>query len=215
MKKSLSKKIASYALTGAAVTVGGVSMAEADVVDSMTSPVTLEADMPGQSVDVDVDGDGVFDFILSVFDNSTGVSEAFVITGLGANLVGPDSGATTYQGNRNYLDVFNTSFAGTSAVGSAVLGVTYGANTITAFTNLGGITGQPGGLQFDIGGQTHFGAIFLDSQITGQGVGEMTFSFQWETDPDVAFSLAVVPEPTSLALLALGTVGLASRRRRR
>ena len=177
----------------AAVTLGGVNMADAQIICDSAASVTANAQ--GESFDFDVDGDGVDDFNISVAGTFNGagfpsVSSFFVISGLGSNLVGADSGTATYNGVNNYLGV------GAASTSAGVMFIRYpGAGGL--FYGAGG----PFGLQFDIGGVSHVGFADLTSINSDNSA---TFNFQWEK----------VPEPSSLGLLAMGGLGLLARRKK-
>lgn len=217
--KRIAKKMAIYAAAGTTVSVGGLSMAEADVMNSATS-VTVGT--IGESVDFDVDGDGTNDFNISVTSSFNGAnaggtfpSTFFTVTGLGSNLVGLNTGtAATINAVNQYLVGFVGSFAsvGTAGVFGAGDATESAAVMFIRYPGTGGDTygfGGVFGLQFDIGGQTHFGGMRLDPNINGT---QHTFNFQWETTANLAYG--AVPEPSSLSLFAMGAAGLAYRRRR-
>ncbi len=184
------------------MTLGGVSMAEADIVDSAT---TLTLENLGESFNVDVDFDGTDDFNVSMADNFGGASNPAsiwaVISGLGGNRVGNAVGAT-YNAVNSYLGAFSQFSAASTTAGVAAI-------KYASFFGSGGA--EFIGLEFGISGNTHFGA----ANLLDNADGTATMSFRWEDVSGVAFDTTAVPEPTSLALLALGTLGLAARRRRK
>jgi len=107
---------------------------------------------------------------------------------------------------------------------------------ISAAYNFAGGYGDPGSVgtffrvQFEIGNDptevdgvgpdrlagstTHFGWIELANTTKANGASAVLTRFAYETQANTPILTGAVPEPTSLALLAIGAGGLAMRRRR-
>lgn len=69
------------------------------------------------------------------------------------------------------------------------------------------------GLQFDIGGSTHYGWAEVGVQLGSSDlvVGQVGY----ESIPDTPIGIAGVPEPSSMALMLAGAAGIAALKRRR
>lgn len=229
-RAALAKRLSAYASAGVVATVGGVEVTEAAVVDSAA---TVTVASIGDSVDVDIDGDGVDDFNFSVVNSFNGANNGgfaqstfFIFNGLNGNRIGVDGGTAdaTYNNVNNYLVGFvdsgpvlfsNVNSANVFGPGDAT--DTSGVMFIR-YPGPGGLVYGPGGvfgLEFDIGGEIHFGGAELVS-ISNDTPREVAFAFQYEDIAGVAYGATVpIPEPSGLALLAIGATGLAHRRRRK
>lgn len=68
------------------------------------------------------------------------------------------------------------------------------------------------GLQFDIDGETHYGWVHLENSI--YGVQAKVHEWVYESTPNTGLQAGVIPEPSTLLLLLVGTGMLAIRKRR-
>jgi hypothetical protein len=227
-KKNYKQKIALAAGSLSALALQ-VPESDAAVVHVTGSPVTMNLNAANGSEETwDVDGDSVRDFFLKKFDNPGsygGGNERIHLSSLSAN----GEGFVNAAGNPNGADIqrLNTGFAvgptlaagyffGTSTTSRRVLSGTAYPVAFFGPNPQGFSSGQDGftGFAFETGGDTHYGWATLNIDLTLPGT--VTIS-QWayETSPNTAIAVGAVPEPSSLALLALGAGGVAAWRLRK
>lgn len=230
MKKSLTQKFGIYSAMGVA---GGMTFAttsaEADII---FTPFSGSASF-NDPLDIDIDGDGTTDFVFDINDgiaNNYGTNSnwALIDAGAGGNQFAaidpsPLAGGPSYGPNNlanGAIISSGLSFAG----GSGPLQLAYmsyaSTNNFGAF-NTTTPTGYIG-VQFQSGGGNDvFGWIGVEvsGDVTNDGIDTaeiLVNGFAYESNGGpLPAGLSVVPEPSSLGLLALGAAGMATRRRKK
>ncbi len=223
-QKKYTKRIAATAGSLACIAAAPAT-SEAGLVTVTGSPVSLAASAaPGTSVTWDIDGVGIGEFRLhkpyvniSLASNTAGYGQ-----GNGRGLLGP----TFFTNN---VQALQASFNVGPSVAPYVWGIGNGFYANRNAMSAGGGIGYdffygfaPGdnfvGFRFDdgVGGGLNYGwAVFnFDTVNAIVSITEWTYQTLDDTAVHVG-STAAVPEPSSLALLACGAVGLMAYRRRR
>ena len=238
---NLRRRLTAYTASASAVAATGVGMnvAHAALVLRDIPDVTFSNDM----VDIDVDGNGVAEFSLehrATFDAASELVGAqlrvFPITGVDASVLINDTGAGPYllptvdvidsqafiydtdsflnlQGAAAFQDM--AVYARTSPADSQV-STSYGAW-------VGGVADKFVGIKFKIDGTEHLGfaQISVEALDSSRGPFTATVSGFGYNDTPIGQTLGAalltisVPEPTSLATLALGAVGVTRLRHHR
>ena len=237
MTQRNSLKTASTGLAGALALAAGNS-AYGDIIVGSPMPSTVPpaltnvAGGPTTTVNWDVNGDGIQDFTFTNrFPNTTttGVVWQMNMNPFGAS--GATNGVLGYQGAfvRYAFALQPNANIGPggafSTVAQVVLGSQYRSGGVPMF--YGGFAAGPNGngavtpgtqafagFRFNAADGTHYGWIRLSVNS-----GRIDFvSAAWESTPNTAIAAGAVPEPGTMALLALGAVGVvgtAIKRRRR
>lgn len=211
--RSLEGRLLTYAIAGGAALAA--SPAQAAIIHYGGAPQSTN----GGTLDLDLNNDLVVDFTFNAdSDNSAASAD------MNPTVSFPVGGVTNPLTAGTMVDV-NSSY-GTSAYKIAKSLV----DSNGVVTNNGGNytidTDQYMGLQFQIGGSTHYGWALINpvsSSYTDQGVGYgkvdialKDFAYESTADTGIeAGATSSVPEPSSLALFALGAAGIAALRRRR
>ncbi len=189
--------VACAAAAGAAV-VGGVQQSEAAVVYSGIVNIPIPNDFYGVYLNV-----------------QTG---AFQANGAPVALAGWD--LNPYQGGGSLFQ--NTTAPEASAyVGSPATNLAPGtpinaaAGLSPATTNFAvGVEGILGFKFVDAGNVSHFGWMHYTKNAGGAGTAGVIRDYAWENTAGGAINAGDIPAPGSLALLAVGAIGVAGRRRK-
>ncbi|MGJ5819637.1 PEP-CTERM sorting domain-containing protein [Paludibaculum fermentans] len=213
--KSLDSRLFAYALAGGAALVSATP-ANAAVIHY--GGPTL--DTAGSSFNLDLDGDLVNDFTFQSGAGDSATTFDAVVSFPGGGVTDPLAFATPVNAT--------TTFNATSPY-KLTKGAVDQAGVVTSSGGPYAIApNQYMGLTFDIGGVAHYGWARLEVYGTGtpevngllaQGqldVRLMEYAYETNNRAGIAVGqTSSVPEPSSLALFALGAAGIAAMRRRK
>lgn len=214
--KSLDSRLFAYALAGGAALV---SATPANAAIIHYSGPTL--DTAGSSFSLDVDGDLVNDFTFSSGSGTEGSTFQTTVTFSTGGVTDPLA--------------FGTPVNAASSFGSSPYKLAKATvDSAGVVSSSGGAYGigsdQYMGLSFDINGVPHYGWARVQVYSTGtpavpdvspaQGqldVRLMEYAYETSSRADITTgqTTSTVPEPTSLAMFALGAAGIAAMRRRK
>ena len=223
MKKSLSQKFGIYSAIGVAggMTFGSTS-AEADII---ITDINMSATV-GQPLGIDFDGDGndefVFDLRPDVGQNAYGsYSNWAAIGGVGTDDLFVSTDPSPFGGQSygpNNLMRGDVVSGGLSFAGDGPLQLAY--TNYSSSLNFGAFnTLNPSGyigVQFDFNGSNVFGWIEVDviGDVTQANFANAEIFVGRIAFEDDGSPITILPEPSSIGLLAMGAAALAWRRRR-
>ncbi len=207
---SFERRLAGYALAAGTAFVGA-GQADAGIVYSGPLDVNILPTNPGAVQNFDFDGDTNIDFRIGNFtDNPPTIVEGLFYSSAG--YVGEDLGASLpFATPLGYGDLISSSNVGTKSIGKLTFD--------SVPPSIPGLPWVPGvdayiGIAFTIGTDVHYGwvetAVGTDYSLTVKG-------WAYNDVADAGINAGVVPEPSSLALLAAGAAGVvafAARKRR-
>ena len=237
MKKTLAKKFGIYSAIGVAGGLTfGTTAAEADIIfTDFTGSATQ-----GNPLNIDLDGDTVTDFVFDLFvtppnqygslSNWARMTPGVAGNGFAATVPAPFGGGAAYGPNNL---AYGASISGQSFYAGADGGPLQLAYT---FYNPGNFYGAFGGLNFpgngasgyigvqfqSGGGDLVFGwiGVTVTGDVTDANFGQASIDvngFAYATSGwtiTAGQTTSVIPEPSSVGLLALGAAGLTVRRRK-
>jgi hypothetical protein len=225
-KSKVERKLAAYLIAGGAA-VAAAEEGRADIIYSGPQNISINQ----SSFALDLNGDGVTDYTFANSQTFVTVgkppntmqqlqSASLTVTPSGSNEVAADTvtnkGVTTTTADASVLS-FGTSLSGLTFSNTSPQMAAAGKGAPKQPGNWTGVTDQFLGLRFDINGQQHYGWAELSVGSAANGLPATLEGWAYDTtanEPIAAGQVApvLVPEPSSLALLAAGAAGLAAYR---
>jgi hypothetical protein len=221
-KKKFEKQLLAYGVAAGA-TLAMASPASARIIwsgnQNATIPVTLPTEFNAYSIDIN--GDGAPEFQMAHHRSVAPTSWSSNVCILPAGMVGPG------RWIRDGSSPANLNYGAT--IGPGLNWVNRGASMdlfrlvqATYLNHYGNFMGPDGylGIRFDISGGTHYGWIYMDTIVSGDGINPgnlRVVSWAYETLANASITAGEqvhAPIPSGLLLLATGVVGLAAIRRR-
>jgi hypothetical protein len=231
LSPSTSSRLASYSSSAA---VGALSLASSNAaivyVNAGNTLLTDPVPNNGGSVfySVDLDFNGVTDLRLRVRaealngpagPNSLAQVVAATVTGSAVGVIGQVVGGFPYAARLAPAAIIDGSagFLVVSQAAANVASMAYGPGYLNSQWATAGANSGYLGLRFNIGTAEHFAWMRLTvaPQSSANPRAITVHEWAYENVPGVGIEAAAVPEPSALGLLALGSVGLAARRRRK
>lgn len=228
----LDRRLVAYAIASATV-VGGGSLAQAGIIRSGELNISMPANAPLLNIDLDYDGapdavflltdsDNIRSFTLAVRPHNTGSSNVAGIVVDGTVAAGKDAAANLSGGFAigDSLSSFNWSAISTSTPMAKIQ--TW--DTISGAALVGNF---PGANEKYLGFRLHLSSnedlvygwfkVSTVGNLQDIGVSGDIVIHEWafESTPGAPITTGEVPEPTSLAIFALGGAGIAAWKRRR
>jgi len=217
--RKLERELMAYSLAAGTVLLGAAGVNATVHHTDLGAGVVLDAD--GETLDIDFDGGG---------------SEFTIFFGTVSYRVNVDFGSAnaSWRGGNGFgtggtaaagavaLDFGNNVNSGaqwghesihetTSTYGNMAFDTSWGTGTGGSFL---GTSGKYLGVRFDISGNTHYGWIQVNVPGGTFPTSATITGYAYEDIADKQITAGAIPEPGSLALLALGAAGLAAWRKK-
>lgn len=203
--QALHHRLMTYSVAAGASALGLTAAADADVIYSGPQDIAI-----GQfsSQNLNLDGDAYNDILLKNYVFGGGNYQGLYVNFFPGKVVGFFSGLA-YASALSLGDPIN---AATTSGGPFQASMAYGGNNPNAEFN--NVDGAFIGLEFPIGGVSHFGWIRVSID---NAAGTFVINdWAYESTPGAGLTAgAGIPEPGALGLLAAGALGLAGYRGRR
>jgi hypothetical protein len=192
-----------YSLAAGAAAATSAIPAAADIVYSGTQNLSIAQ---FNSLNLDIDGDTQGDVTLKNYVFGGGNYQGAVVNFVPGKIVGFNAGLS-YVTALSAGALVDSTTAGPSFFGSMAYGT---ANPNAQFNNA---SGKFVGLSFPSGTSTYYGWVRVD--VSNSAGSFVVKDWAYQNTPGVGILTGVVPEPTSLGLLAAGAAGVAALRLRK